>query len=382
MVGEKHSNDVDTLEIKSILSRRVQSRLTGETLGLQAWYHPRSHRIPRVVGEPWDVAHLHNLHGYYFDLAVVPKLAAAAPTILTLHDMWLLTGHCAYSLGCERWRVGCGECPDLSIYPSVRFDLTRFNHSRKRRLIPDSAVAVSGPSSWIIDMVAESYLAALPRRFIPNPVDTEVFQPGDQRRAREELRLPLDRPLVLFPVRLSIPGSQFKDQEMFLEALPLLRDIGAIGIALGDVEAARRAGVAGDIRIFPATLDEARMALLYQAADVVVHPSRAETVGLAILEAMACSRPVVATRVGGIPEIVDEGNTGYLVESGDVAGLAASSRALLRSAALRDAFGAAARAAAVARFSLEGVVTQWLDWYEELCIARTGHVGTLPEEPL
>ena len=49
------------------------------------------------------------------------------PVALTLHDEWLLTGHCAYTLGCERWRIGCGRCPDLTIYPAIRRDSTAEN---------------------------------------------------------------------------------------------------------------------------------------------------------------------------------------------------------------------------------------------------------------
>ena len=64
---------------------------------------PASHRVLELPPRPPDVLHLHNLHGGYFDLRVLPELSARQPTVVTMHDEWLYTGHCAYTLDSERW---------------------------------------------------------------------------------------------------------------------------------------------------------------------------------------------------------------------------------------------------------------------------------------
>src|SRR5207302_1116688 len=94
---------------------------------------------------------------------------------------------------------------------------------------------------------------------------------------------------------------------------------------------------------------------LYDRAAVVVCPSYREGLPLCVLEAMAHGRPVVASAVGGIPELVEDGVTGYLVEPGDVAGLRAAIERLLADPALRRRLGRAGRARVAERCSWEHV---------------------------
>lgn len=57
------------------------------------------------------IVHLHNLHGGYFNYHLLPAFSARKPIVWTLHDMWSLTSHCAYSYDCRRWQTGCFDCP-------------------------------------------------------------------------------------------------------------------------------------------------------------------------------------------------------------------------------------------------------------------------------
>ncbi len=82
--------------------------------GLEGFDHPSTYSIPELIPERPDVLHLHNLHGEYFDIRALPTLSSAVPTVVTMHDAWLLTGHCAYPMKCDRWKIGCGDCPDLT----------------------------------------------------------------------------------------------------------------------------------------------------------------------------------------------------------------------------------------------------------------------------
>jgi hypothetical protein len=58
--------------------------------------------------------------------------------MLTLHDAWLLSGHCAHSFDCQRWKTGCGECPDLDVYPASPRDATACNWRRKREILAEA----------------------------------------------------------------------------------------------------------------------------------------------------------------------------------------------------------------------------------------------------
>ncbi|HVG38678.1 MAG TPA: N-acetyl-alpha-D-glucosaminyl L-malate synthase BshA [Pyrinomonadaceae bacterium] len=105
------------------------------------------------------------------------------------------------------------------------------------------------------------------------------------------------------------------------------------------------------------------------AADVLLLPSAQESFGLAALEAMACEVPVVASRVGGVPEVVTDGETGYLCAVGDVDGMAERAARLLREADFRLAMGRRARLSAVSRYSTDQVIPQYVDFYERILAA-------------
>lgn len=104
-------------------------------------------------------------------------------------------------------------------------------------------------------------------------------------------------------------------------------------------------------------------------ADVLLLPSEQESFGLAALEAMACEVPVVASRVGGIPEVVTDGETGYLSEVGDIEKMASDTARLVRDEDLRREMGRRARQSAIDRYRTDVVIPRYIDFYEKV-IAR------------
>jgi N-acetyl-alpha-D-glucosaminyl L-malate synthase BshA len=102
------------------------------------------------------------------------------------------------------------------------------------------------------------------------------------------------------------------------------------------------------------------------AADVLLLPSEQESFGLAALEAMACEVPVIASRVGGIPEVVTDGETGFLSEVGDVDKMADDAARLLSDATLRREMGKRARESAVSRYRTDIVIPRYIEFYERV----------------
>ena len=101
-------------------------------------------------------------------------------------------------------------------------------------------------------------------------------------------------------------------------------------------------------------------------ADLLLLPSEQESFGLAALEAMACEVPVISTRVGGIPEVITDGDTGCLSEVGDVRKMADDAAKLLRDDDLRHEMGKKARESAISRYSTDKVIPQYISFYEEV----------------
>lgn len=314
-----------------------------------------------------DVLQLHNLHGDYFDLRELPLLNRIYPTVISLHDAWMLSGHCSHSFDCERWKTGCGSCPRLDITPALRKDGSAFNWNRKQSIYKDSILTVVCPSHWLAEKVRKSILMPAAKKLlvIPNGVDTSVFRPGDKADARKRLGWPQEAFIVMFAAN-GVRRSIWKDYPTMREGIQLASDkIKGVPIrffAIGDTSPSEKAGpVSIDFLPYRASLVEC-----YQAADVYLHAARAESWGLVITEALACGTPVVASAVGGIPEQIVNGKTGYLVPGGDAPALAERLAYLAHNPEATRTMGAAAAHDAAERFSLRGMVGAYSNLYREM----------------
>lgn len=361
------------------------SALIGKLRGLEDFDFPGTHHLLERLDRSPDVVHAHNLHGGFFDLRALASLTAQVPTILTLHDMWVMTGHCAHALGCDRWQRGCGACPDLTLDPAIHRDATAANWQRKQQVFSASRLHIATPSRWLREQVDRSMLAPLVQdvRVIANGVDTAVFRPGDRAAARVSLGLPLDRQIVLLTA--GSRGSMWKDDRTLhgtMRRLVATRGADALlFVAVGRESAARISGA--PVRSDAFVHDAACMARYYQAADLYLHAARADTFPLAILEAMACGAPVIATEVGGIAEQIVPASvaavraraighaTGVLVDAGAEADMATAADALLADAETGAQMGANGVRRVRACFSLGRQVEAYLSWYRELLAAAS-----------
>lgn len=314
-----------------------------------------------------DVLHLHNLHGGYFDIRALPALAARVPSLITMHDAWLLTGHCAHPFECVGWRTGCVSCPSLETPIVIRRDSAAANLGVKREALARSGVALVSPSAWLMRMAEEAGVLddGRPSAIIPNGVDTDVFTPGDRAAAREQLGLPADAAIVLFAGQ-SLLTNPYKDYPTLAAALPAIarEHPEVVLVALGSEASDPFPGL--PVIHAPFTADPARVASHLRAADVYVHPARAENLPLAIIEAMACGTPVVATEVGGVPELIAHRESGLLVPRGDADALANAVSTLLAEAPLREQLASAALARVQARHTLARQADAYLDFYSEV----------------
>jgi glycosyltransferase involved in cell wall biosynthesis len=340
-------------------------------LGREDFRFPGTRLVDRkIVGA--DVLQLHNLHGAFFDLRALPRLAARVPVVLSPHDAWLTTGHCAHTLGCERWRTGCGRCPHLRVYPALLRDGTAGNWLRKKDIYARAPLRLVVPCRWLADVVADSMLAPaiIELRVIPHGVDLEIFHPGDRQHERIKLGLSPTAAVLAFAAQ-GVRANEFKDYPTFSEALKLLGASSGppvVAIALG---ASRKATTQlGRVEIrHLGRVPPSVVGSWFRAADLYVHASRAETFPLAILEALACGLPVVASAVGGVPEQIGA-NTGLLVPPGDARILFEALSALLDDPDRRREMGLAAAKDAARRFGRERQADEYVGWFRELARNR------------
>lgn len=432
-VGTKHTDDPDVLVIPNQQRRNVWCRLcqgvqerlkpyqedvqgvwrvrewlqtwssplhhVKRSLGIEDFDYPGTQQLLALPPDRPDIVHCHNLHGWYFDLRILPRLSQEVPVIVNLRDAWLLSGHCAHSLDCERWKTGCGHCPDLTLYPAIERDATAYNWRRKRDIFARSRLYVTTPSHWLMRKVEQSILAPaiVKARVIPNGGDLSIFHPGDRLLSRTVLGIHHDAKMLLFTAN-GIRRNIWKDYATMKAAVAQvaqrLHGQDLIFIALGEEGPPERIGLA-EVRFVPYQKDRTAVARYFQAADLYIHAARAEVCPLTIIEALACGTPVVATGVGGIPEQVKglelsqftfwnsglnrygmNEATGVLVPRGDAHAMAMAIEQLLSDDSLRRHLGKNAALDAAKRFDLQGQADGFLTWYQEILNDRAATFST------
>ena len=200
-------------------------------------------------------------------------------------------------------------------------------------------------------------------------VDTEMFQPrlaSTAMRSRLSQGHPED-PLLLYVGRVSAE-KQIDEIKPILEAIPEAR-LAIVGD--GPNREALEAHFAGTKTHFVGYLQGLELASAFASADAFVFPSRTETLGLVLLEAMAAGCPVVAARSGGIPDIVTDGVNGYLFEPDDPDGAISATKSLLEATQIREELRYNARAEAE-RWGWAAATQQLQSYYRQVLNAEYG----------
>jgi glycosyltransferase involved in cell wall biosynthesis len=271
-----------------------------------------------------DVINVHNIHVAQvagWSVETVSICCETAPTVWTLHDMWSLTGSCAYSFHCELWKTGCGpscDCP--AEYPKMRSDRLRPEWDARKKLFEryPELMAVA-PSRWLHSSALEGHWKNHDVSLIPYGLPLDTYRPEDRSEARRRLGLdPRGRVLAANAVTLNElrkGGALFAEAISHMRTRPLtIITLGMDTIQIDDP----------DVMVVPLGFvdDERFLATAYNAADLFVHPSLADNLPNVLLESIACGTPAVAFEVGGMPDIVRNGTTGWLVEDVSASGLA------------------------------------------------------------
>ena len=244
-----------------------------------------------------------------------------------------------------------------------------------------SSVIAANPDERA-DLVWRQHAPADKTCTIPPGVDTALFKPLDRMAARSTLGLDCNRKIVLFVGRIDpIKGidvllqaaanlSHLEDPPQFLF---VGGDLDEIGKTVGPLaEVAEHAALLGVEQhcLFVGSQPQDLLPLYYAAADIVAVPSRYESFGLVAVEAMACGRPVVASRAGGLTFTVDDGETGILVPVGDSEALSGAIGKLLERESLRILMGTMGHFSAQ-RFSWDAVASSVVHLYHRLAMGQT-----------
>lgn len=340
--------------------------------GLNDVHRVSSFRIPyNVTVRSADVLHFHGTHSGFFNYLALPIVSQRKPIVLTVRDMWPLTGHCAFNYDCDRWRFGCGQCPYPEATPRIERDATHIEWKLKNWVYEHSNLTVVAVSSCYANRAKEGLLSRFPVHTIRNGLDTGIFKPSDPRLARKTIEID-ENSWLLMSVATRLTRWE-KGADLLLAALNHLpRHIQDQTVLLlvggGADELAARSPI--PTRALEFVDDPARLAQVYSAADLVVVPSRSEPLSNVAQESLACGTPVVAFGVDGLTDVVRPGRTGQLAIPGDPVDLARSVTNLLQDASLRKWMGKAGRQFAESEFTTTVETSRYLELYNSVISAR------------
>jgi glycosyltransferase involved in cell wall biosynthesis len=308
---------------------------------------------------------MHNLHSGYFNYLALPRITRGKKVIFTLHDMWAFTGHCAYSNDCERWRQGCGKCPYRESYPAIVLDGSAIEWRLKNWAYSKCSMVVVTPSKWLADLARQSILGRFEVHNIANGLDLRVFKPHDQEEARIELGLPRQATVLMFSANkldnkrkgaAALIGALWKLPESMRGDVCLL--------TFGDLDRPPEIPPGMQAVNLGYVREDAIKAKAYSAADVFILPSLADNAPIVIQESLACGTPAIAFPVGGIPEMVIDGETGLLTDRADEQSLYDVLRTALSNVALLRGMRNSCRRFAVLYFDATTQATKYMRVYE------------------
>ena len=331
-------------------------------------------RDTAVAHQAWPVLHDAALKVFSADLSMADAVGGA--DLLHSHTWYAnLAGHLGSLLYGIPHVATVHSLEPLRPWKAEQLGVGYALSSWAERVSLAAAAAVVAVSDGMRADVLSVYPEISPERVrvIRNGIDTVEYSPDQKTDVLERHGIDLSRPYVIFVGRITrqkgvpvlLRAAAALDPSAQLVLCAGAADTPELGAEVSSLVAELQATRSGVIWI-PEMLPKPEVIQLLTHALLFACPSVYEPLGIVNLEAMACATAVVASRVGGIPEVVDDGVTGLLVPPEDPSSLADAMNLLLRDPGRADAMGRAGRERAVAEFSWDAVAAQTAALYAEL----------------
>ncbi|WGJ90555.1 glycosyltransferase family 4 protein [Achromobacter mucicolens] len=370
-VWEQDRQEEGVVSLHGKLLRKVNRLTRGveKVLSLQSQLYSNGMHMRRMEAfREADLVHYHIIHSGFLSMQSLPAMTAEKPSLWTLHDPWAMTGHCIHPFSCQRWKTGCGQCPDLKTDFAIQRDTTALNFRLKRMAYRRSNFEILVASSWMENMVRQSPLMdGVPVHKVPFGLDLDFFRPGDQAAAKARLGIEPHRLVLCFRSVV----NDFKGLQYVIEALDRLQtQVPICLLTLNDKGRIEKFKDRFQVVELGWTNDDSVMQDVYSATDLFLMPSLADSFGLMAVEAMACGKPTICFEGTALPEVVFTPEAGLAVPSRDSAALAAAMERLIGDPQERLARGARSRQLAEQHYDIRLQAERMVDVYERVIHGR------------
>jgi len=324
-----------------------------------------------------EIINIHNIHEaihyHRVPFDVLDLMASKARLVFTLHDMWFLTGRCAYTGNCQRFiDHSCNEtCPTPTIYPQARpNEISALLRAKIDFFQRNPEAVIVTPSQWLANQVKKSYLKDHRIEVIPYGIDTTVFRPDQDR---EGLRCSIGIPrnacvLLISAANLSDPR---KGANLLLHALSKIKkDLIVLTVGKTSIKPKLPKNIKFYNYGFVNSPEE--MACAYSVADLFVCPSLEDNLPCVLIEAISCGTPCIGYNVGGVPEVIRSGKTGWLAHEATSESLSKLISTLIENPKKIDDLRTSCREMAQKEYALNIQAKQYLKIYQQLIGQEAG----------
>jgi glycosyltransferase involved in cell wall biosynthesis len=316
-----------------------------------------------------DILHLHWTNSGYLSINNLKKLfETGKPVVWTLHDMWAFTGGCHYAGDCGHFENHCGNC--WMLRDAGDKDISYTGRERKNELLKAAKnIVFVTCSHWLADVArTSSLLKGFRIETIPNPIDTALFSPKDRNAARKKWKINPRSKIILFGAANIL--DRRKGITYLVSALdelknnyPGMEDVAMV--IFGKNKSFDVSGLPFKVVELDVINSQDDLAELYSLADVFVTPAIEDNLPNTIMEAMACGTPVVAFNTGGIPDMVEHKQNGYLAGFKSAADFATGIHYILNSDR-KEQLAANARNKVLNNFTDEIVASKYIEVYQSI----------------
>ncbi len=319
-----------------------------------------------------DIFNLHWLGNHTLSVEEIGRLQK--PAVWRLADMWAFCGaeHYVTPPPAIDERFALGYTDSNRIASEKGKDLNKLTWERKMKSWKQPMHIIS-PTNWLAGCVKRSVLMHdWPVTVIPTAVELDRWKPMDKSKVRYVLGLPADVPLVLFGA-MGGTADPRKGGDLLFEALEKLKakvegtPLAQLQIVVfGQDRPAKEESMSFPVHYTGHLNDDLSLSMYYAAADIMIVPSRQDNLPGTALESLACGTPVAAFDIGGLPDIVDHQQTGWLAKPFDTDDLAAGIEWVLSDAHRYQSLSAQARSIAVQKYHPHHIASQYAAVYQSV----------------
>ncbi|MCF7820266.1 MAG: glycosyltransferase family 4 protein [Candidatus Pacebacteria bacterium] len=301
-----------------------------------------------------DIVHLHWIGSGFISIKDLGKIRK--PIVWTIHDMWAFTGGFHYS---------------QKYIDHDKSFLSKQIWQRKNKYWKNLNLTIVSPSNWLANQAKKSKLLKNKTiTVIPNGLNTKVFKPINKEVAKNILNLPPNKKYILFGAT-NATSDKRKGYEYMKKALNIYKqkykknnEIEAL--VFGASRPKNEEDIAIKINYLGKISDDTTLALIYSASELVIIPSLQDNLPNIVMEALSCGTPCVAFNVGGIPDMINHKENGYLANPYLSEELAEGIDWILKDEDEREKISLKARKKVLDNYTLEKVASQYVQLYKNI----------------